>query len=188
VKILAEDAPLKKLRAARVVEGVKRQGDGDLATVEALGLLYRQRYRIFLRVAEAIVGDAELARDVVQDAFARALRSRFDFRGEGSLEGWVWRTVVNTARNALRDRPPAHATLDEGAGARELSGGHSDGHVRALVAALPERQRLVLFLRYYADLDYRRIADALAIEPGTVGATLSHAHAALRSALEEVPR
>jgi hypothetical protein len=57
VKILAEDAPLKKLRAARVVEDVKRRDDGDLATVEALGLLYQRRYRIFLRVAEAIVGD-----------------------------------------------------------------------------------------------------------------------------------
>jgi RNA polymerase sigma-70 factor (ECF subfamily) len=179
---------LKNLDAGRVIVDVKRAPACEIATVEALGLLYQRRYRIFLRVAEAIVGDAELACDVVQDAFARALRSRFDFRGEGSLEGWVWRTVVNTARNALRDRPPAHVPLDDLAGAREESGGQLDGHVRALVAALPERQRLVLFLRYYADLDYLRIAEALAIEPGTVGATLSHAHAALRRALEEVPR
>jgi RNA polymerase sigma factor (sigma-70 family) len=188
VKILADEDRLKKPGAARVIEGVKRRGDRQVATVEALGMLYQRRYRIFLRVAEAIVGDAELARDVVQDAFARALRGRFDFRGEGSLEGWVWRVVVNTARNALRDRPPPHALLDDLGSADEVSGGHSDGHVRALVAALPERQRLVLFLRYYADLDYRAIAEALAIEPGTVGATLSHAHAALRRALEEVPR
>lgn len=163
-----------------------RRGEVEVASVEALGLLYQRRYRTFLRVAEAIVADAELACDVVQDAFARALRSRFDFRGEGSLEGWVWRTVVNTARNALRDRPPAHVPLDDLAADEDFGG--RDGHVRALVAALPERQRLVLFLRYYADLDYLRIAEALAIEPGTVGATLSHAHAALRRALEEVPK
>ena len=41
-----------------------------------------------------------------------------------------------------------------------------------LIATLPERQRLVVFLRYYADLDYRTIADALEIEVGSVSATL----------------
>lgn len=60
--------------------------------------------------------------------------------------------------------------------------------VRVLIAAMPERQRLVLFLRYYADLDYRRIADTLEIEIGTAGATLNQARAALRRLLEEVPR
>ena len=52
-----------------------------------------------------------------------------------------------------------------------------------MIADLPERQRLVLFLRYYADLDYRQIADALGIRRGTVGATLNQAHAALRPML-----
>jgi RNA polymerase sigma factor (sigma-70 family) len=60
--------------------------------------------------------------------------------------------------------------------------------IRALVAALPERQRLVLFLRYYADLDYERIALALGISPGTVAATLNQAHSRLRAQLEEVPK
>ena len=41
------------------------------------------------------------------------------------------------------------------------------------ISRLPERERLVLFLRYYADLDYRTIAEALEISGGTVGATLS---------------
>lgn len=180
---------LKKAGGGWVVEGVRKQGAGGAATVEALGALYQRRYRTFLRVAEAVVGDPDLASDVVQDAFARAIRSRPDYRGEGSLEGWVWRIVVNAARNARRDRPPEHLPLQDVAGeAASANGRPTHGHVRALLAALPERQRLVLFLRYYADLDYRQIAEALAIELGTVGATLSHAHAALRRALEEVPR
>jgi RNA polymerase sigma factor (sigma-70 family) len=58
--------------------------------------------------------------------------------------------------------------------------------VRALLARLPERQRLVLFLRYYADLDYDAIATALGISSGTVGATLHAAHAALRPHIQEV--
>jgi RNA polymerase sigma factor (sigma-70 family) len=60
--------------------------------------------------------------------------------------------------------------------------------VRVWVASLPERQRLVVFLRYFADLDYRSIATALEIETGTVSATLATAHAALRRSYEEALR
>jgi DNA-directed RNA polymerase specialized sigma24 family protein len=52
---------------------------------------------------------------------------------------------------------------------------------------LPDRQRFILFLRYYADLDYGAIATALDLSPGTVGATLHAAHATLRERLQEVP-
>lgn len=159
------------------------------APVEALGELYERSYHRYLRVAEAIVSDVELAHDAVQDAFARAISGRFEDRGAGSLEGWVWRIVVNTARNVRRDLPPSSLPLHElPAAASSANGDAPPGDVRALIAALPERQRLALFLRYYADLDYARIAEVLEIRPGTVGATLSHAHAALRTALEEVTR
>ena len=62
--------------------------------------------------------------------------------------------------------------------------GHSEfERVRAAVALLPERQRIVLFLRYYADLDYAAIGQAAEISPGTVGATLHAAHSALQQLL-----
>lgn len=159
------------------------------ASIPALAIVYERGYRRFLRVAEAIVDDPELARDVVQDAFARAIRGRFDYSAEGSLEGWVWRTVVNTAKNARRDRPPAHLPLPDLIQEPPSENGHApQGDLRAVLAALPDRQRLVLFLRYYADLDYQAIAAVLDIQPGTVGATLNQAHAAVRSSLEEVRR
>jgi RNA polymerase sigma-70 factor, ECF subfamily len=158
----------------------------DRSTVSALGRLYEQRYHRLLRVAEAIVGNPDLAHDAVQEAFARAIRSRKTFRGEGSLEGWVWRTVINTARNIRRDAPPPASEFSELLADPPANGSANDAIVRALVAALPERQRLVLFLRYYADLDYDGIAAALEIKAGTVGATLSQAHAALRRRLQEV--
>jgi RNA polymerase sigma factor (sigma-70 family) len=169
-----------------VVGGVESDmGDGR-ATIGSLALLYEHRYHRFVRVAEAIVGDSELAHDVVQDAFARAIRSRFGFRGEGDLEAWLWRIVVNRARSAGREEPPAAAALDELTSKAAVRNGQPrDYELRALVAALPERQRLVLFLRYYAELDYEQIAEAMDVRPGTVGATLHQAHAALRRALEE---
>jgi RNA polymerase sigma factor (sigma-70 family) len=147
--------------------------------------LYRSRYGDFVRVAMAIAGSATNGTEAVQEAFAQALRSSTEFRGDAPLEAWVWRIVVNAAR-AERRRP-----APEAAGAVELpsANGHTDEKfgVRRWIATLPERQRLAVFLRYYADLDYRSIAVVLGVEVGTVSATLSAAHAALRSCLKEVP-
>jgi RNA polymerase sigma-70 factor (ECF subfamily) len=143
--------------------------------------VYRERYAELVRVCRAIVGDREVAHDAVQEGFARALRSRAGFAASGTLEGWLWRIVVNAARDQARARPLALAPVTE-PHAAEPDG---DPAVRALVARLPERQRLVLFLRYYADLDYAAIAEALEISPGTVGATLHAAHAALRTLVSE---
>jgi RNA polymerase sigma-70 factor (ECF subfamily) len=153
---------------------------------EALERLYRGRYRHFLRLATAIVDDEAAGHDAVQDGFAQALREQGSFRGEGPLEAWVWRCVLNAALAARRRRVARREVPDvtEVAGAN----GHAvdERGVRTWIAALPERQRLAVYLRYYADLDYRSIADVLGIEVGTVSATLSSAHQALRRSLEEV--
>jgi RNA polymerase sigma factor (sigma-70 family) len=150
-----------------------------LAELEAL---YRERYPVFLRVARATVRDDGAAADAVHDAFVQAVRHRRSFRGEGTLEAWVWRMVVNVARKRCRDLP---VDVGEPAEPWEENGSAFGNPVRAAVAALPERQRLALFLRYYADLDYAAIAGTLGVAEGTVGATLNAAYAALREALEE---
>jgi RNA polymerase sigma-70 factor (ECF subfamily) len=151
--------------------------------LDAIEAVYRDRYPAFLRVAVAILRDEELAADAVHDGFVRAVRHRRSFRGEGSLEGWIWQTVVNAARKrAGRSRELAERAASEEPAA-ELARDDASP-LRELVAALPERQRLALFLRYYADLDYRAIAEALGVAPGTVAATLNAAHATLRTTLE----
>jgi RNA polymerase sigma-70 factor (ECF subfamily) len=135
-----------------------------------------------VRVATAVAGDEQSGADAVHDAFVQAVRNRRSFRGEGPLEAWLWRMVVNAAKKR-RPEPAAEP--------QELPAVHENGFgdpVRSLVAGLPERQRLALFLRYYADLDYESIAAALGIASGTVGATLNAAHAALRNSLEEAHR
>lgn len=158
------------------------------AQLEEIERLYRLRLPDFLRVTAMICGDGETARDAVHDAFVNAVRARGSYRGEGSVEAWLWRAVVNSARKHRRN--PATVPLIAVPESHEpkSNGGHrsdSDDGFRLAVSLLPERQRLVLFLRYYADLDYRAIAEALAIRPGTVAATLNAAHAALRRTLQE---
>ena len=141
--------------------------------------LYRADYPRFARVAQAITWDAQTAAEAVQEGFADALRHAEQWEGRGTLEGWVWRCVVNRARKSRR--PSEVALLD---GGEAVSA--PDTELRSRLAALPERQRLVVFLRYYADLSYREIAATLEIQVGTVSATLNAAHASLRAALDEV--
>jgi RNA polymerase sigma-70 factor (ECF subfamily) len=145
---------------------------------------YRRDFARFLHVATAVTGDVELAADAVQDGFARAIRLRTSYRRSGSLEGWLWRIVVNAARDRAGTQLMSTDAAPEVTAAPSAS---DPSEVRTLLAKLPERQRLVLFLRYYADLDYDAIATALEISSGTVGATLHAAHAALRAQMQEVP-
>jgi RNA polymerase sigma factor (sigma-70 family) len=147
--------------------------------VDELEALYRARLTEFRRVAAAIAGDRDLGADAVQDAFARAVRKRRSFRGRGTLEAWVWRIVVNAARDARRrSRASGPSPSDN------LSLGTERPDVP--LHLLTERQREVVFLHYFADLGYDEIAEALGISSGTVGATLTTARRVLRGALEEV--
>lgn len=152
-------------------------------------VVYRSHGAAFERVAIAIVGDEGHGCDAVSEAFVRAIRNRGAFRAEAPVVAWLWRIVVNEARRATR-----HLQADAPVGDRASSqadsillNSHADRTViRATIASLPERQRLVIFLRYYGDLDYDAIATALDIRPGTVAATLNAAHGRLARDLEEV--
>ncbi|HEY7604625.1 MAG TPA: sigma-70 family RNA polymerase sigma factor [Gaiellaceae bacterium] len=158
---------------------IRRRG----ASLDELEKLYRSRFDVFARVAASVTGDGERARDAVQEAFATAVRKRGSFRGEGPLEAWVWRIVLNAARSDVGRSIPA----DDYDGQAATNGQpERDAELRMALARLPDRQRTAIFLRYYADLDYVAIGQALGIRTGTVAATLNAAHTALRSRLEEV--
>ena len=87
---------------------------------------------------------------------------------------------------ALERRAPARRLTLRNAEEPATNGHRETGAAAAALASLPERQRLALFLRYYADLDYAGIAEALGISRGTVSATLHAAHANLQTKLKEV--
>ena len=145
-------------------------------------LLYRSRYLGFRRALAPVTGSYETAHDVVQEAFARALGKRHQFRGEAPLAAWVWRIALRVAldessqslRHSLTELPAAG--LVEPAHDPELSDA---------LRALPPRRRLVFFLRYFADLSYREIAAVCEISEVTVAASISPARADLASALHD---
>ena len=154
--------------------------DDALSAIEAV---YRDRFAGLVRFAQAITGDEQSALDAVHDGFVRAVRYRRGLRDHASAAGWICRIVANEAR---RHRRQAIVPLEPVV--ESTNGHHEAAAVRAALAALPERQRLALFLRYYADLDYAGIAEALGISRGTVSATLHAAHSNMQSQLTEVDR
>ena len=149
-------------------------------TAAGIEKLYRERYTGFRNGVAPVSGSYEAARDAVQEGFARALRASDQYSGRGSLEGWVWRIVLRTA---LELRPGEELPLDEVDPVfiepeRDLA-------LTGAVRALPPQRRLIIFLRYFADLPYQTIAEALGIDEGTVAATLTQARQALAATLEE---
>jgi RNA polymerase sigma-70 factor, ECF subfamily len=141
--------------------------------------LYRRRQGALQVMLASVTGNVESARDVVQEAFARALQKQDGFRGDGSLEAWVWRiafrvAVGSTGSDELAmEEVPSVAFVDEGL----------DPALAAAVQKLPPQRRMAIFLRYFADLSYAEIGEVLGIADGTVAATLSKAHQQLGAEL-----
>jgi RNA polymerase sigma factor (sigma-70 family) len=77
----------------------KRTAGARLDEIEAV---YRRRLADFRRVAAAVTRDRQAAHDVVQEAFGAAIRRRETYRGTGDLDAWIWRIVLNAARQYLR--------------------------------------------------------------------------------------
>ena len=150
-----------------------------MATLAEIEAAYRSSVHRYRAVAAAIVRDRDVAADLVQEAFASAVRRRSRFRGEGPLEAWLWRAVVNAALSHARRRPAPFVV-------RHAAEPPEHDQVRDAVAALPERQRIAGFLRYYADLDYRAIGEILGVTDGTARASVHAAQATLRQTLEVV--
>jgi RNA polymerase sigma-70 factor (ECF subfamily) len=150
--------------------------------------LYERRFHAFAGGAFAIVGDPDVAREAVQESFARALNRRRSYRGDAPLEAWLWRIVLNAARDAARSARRRAATVEQLAALAASADCPEPSGLAAELRALPERQRTAVFLHYYADLPYDEVARLLGVAEGTVAASLNAARSSLRRRLEEVYR
>ena len=145
--------------------------------------VYRERYVGFRNALATVTGDSDSARDAVQEGFARALRSARAFRGDGPIEAWVWKICLRSALE-LRGGGSGDAPLDD-VDSRLVDPGR-DPELAEALRRLPARRRLIVFLRYFADLSYAEIAAACDVSEGTVAATLAQARASLAEQLQEV--
>jgi RNA polymerase sigma factor (sigma-70 family) len=164
------------VRESNVSEGIER--------------IYEAHYPVLCRMATGVTGSIEAARDAVQEGFARALSCSEEFRGDGPLEGWVWRIVLRVAIDVRRQGASASVSLDHAdemslLWAPELPHPGRDPELDLALRALPARQRLVVFLRYFADLSHAEIAAFSGMQLGTVTATLNQAKSTLARRLTQ---
>jgi RNA polymerase sigma-70 factor (ECF subfamily) len=145
--------------------------------MEELERLYRERYVGFRNALATVTGNYDTARDAAQEGFARALANRQQFKG-GSLAAWVWKIAFNAALETRTSRDVL-GEVDSGLVDRER-----DPELAAALQQLSPRRRLIVFLRYFADLSYEEIAEVCDVSPGTVAATLAQAKEALAAALD----
>jgi RNA polymerase sigma-70 factor (ECF subfamily) len=157
-------------------------GSRSLAREQDLVEEFLNRYRdSSFRIAMRIVGNADAAEDVAQEALIRAFKSWDRLAGVESQAAWVRKIVVRCALNAL-ERTPCHEPVPESAAHQSAE---ESVLVQQVLAGLPSEQRVLLGLAVGEGWSYKEIASILEIPMGTVASRVHAAKAAFRKAWED---
>ena len=176
---------------------------GDAGAFDRLVRLYKDRA---FAVAYRLVGNAQDAEDVAQEAFIRVYRGLGTFRGESRFKTWLYTILTNTARNKIRDGQrkgrnmgtSLDALREEAPGVlkgRDTTGTtpadaarmrETEEALQTCLNELPEHYRSVFVLRIYEEMTYDEIAETVGCPKGTVKSRLNQARSMLHRRLEEL--
>jgi RNA polymerase sigma-70 factor (ECF subfamily) len=158
----------------------------------ALDELVARHHDAAFRVALAILGSEADAADAAQEGMLRALRGLERFRGEASFRTWLLSIVANEAKSLLRrssrrreaplvdELPEERETGAEGVAVRAEA-----ARARALLARLPEKQRLAVQLRIDEGLSFREVGEVIGSTEGAARVNYHHGIRRLREWLGE---
>jgi RNA polymerase sigma-70 factor, ECF subfamily len=154
----------------------------DTSEVAALEGWLEGGYTTSFRTACLILGNRADAEEAVQEAYLRAWRFRDSLPAGVEGRRWLFRVVVNTCNSKLRteiphrDRRASDNALETLSSGRDAALDAEIAHdVLAALKDLPMHLRVVVVLRYYADLSEREIATAIGRPAGTVKSRLHEA-------------
>lgn len=161
---------------------------GDRNAFESLARRWAPR---LLSHAWRLMGEAEVAREVAQDAWADITRRIRTLDDTAAFPVWAYRIVTRRAADAIRKRRRARAGLaafaaeprDEGAEADSMDAAASTPTVAAVLERLPREQRAAIALFYIEDMSVAEIAATLDVPAGTVKTRLMAAREKLKAAL-----
>ncbi len=172
-------------------EPIERARQGDEG---AWQFLVRQHEGPAFRLAYLLLGSADDAEDVTQEAFIRAFRSLERFDAARPFRPWLLRIVANLAHNRRRSIGRYLAALErlfrmepeaKTAGAASGMERQEEAHLLwSAVRHLKPADREVIYLRYYLDLPVEETAEVLRVPPGTVKSRLHRALARLQTVVE----
>ncbi len=147
-------------------------------------------YGVCLRFAK----DVDDANDMMQEGFIRIFNHISDFRGEGSLEGWVRRTIINTAINFYKRKMRKSNTVSIDVVAERVDKSvhiiekMSVDELMVLIQELPTGYRTVFNLNVIEGYTHREIGEMLNISENTSKSQLSRARVALQKKLEKIKK
>jgi RNA polymerase sigma-70 factor (ECF subfamily) len=169
-----------------------RLREADPRAFEALVMAYQ--HRVF-GIALRMMRDPVEAEDVAQEVFLRAHRGIDRFRGEAKISTWLYaitsrvclnRLAAPARRRHVGDDVIASIPSAEADPASEAARGEVEAALHRAIAELSDDRRIVVILRDIEGLTYEEIADALALEPGTVRSRLHRARTELKDKLEKL--
>lgn len=143
-----------------------------------------------VRYAVRLTGDTDLAADLVQDAFIRAMRAQSRLRDRSALRPWLYRIVTNLSRSALRRRA-LRRTLSLGlleAAATTCDDVYERDHVRRALGALSVSESEVLLLQYVEGFSRAEIASITNTPEETVKSRLARGKAKFLASYSRVSR
>jgi RNA polymerase sigma-70 factor (ECF subfamily) len=146
---------------------------------------FRESWDPCLRAVAASTGDMQLAEEQVAEAFARAWASWRKVSRHPAPKAWVVQTALNAGVSRWRRRGRELPLLDHDVATLDGFQAGLDSVLLRALRRLPIRQREVIVLRVFLDLDIETVARQLEIAPGTVRAHLSRAVTTLRNELAE---
>jgi len=162
---------------------------------QAQGRLLRELQDPWFRLCMSLLGDAEKARDAVQETALRFLKALPSYRGASTLMTWSMGIAINVVREMRRSK--RHASTDDERLAAPLAErgplppeqamkAESREIVRELLTQLPERQQEAVVLRFFEELSVEQTATVMDCAEGTVKATIHQALRSLKKKMEQL--
>ena len=139
-----------------------------------------ENYESYYRLAFSYVHQEADAMDIVQEGAYRAMLRAETLREERFAETWVYRIMINEAKEYLRKNRREYAAVDENLAAEEVYG---DIDLREAVDRLPDSERILIILRFYEDKELAEIAEILQENLSTVKSRLYRTLGKLREKL-----
>jgi RNA polymerase sigma-70 factor (ECF subfamily) len=170
---------------------------------DACAELVTEHQRMVYQLSLNLLNDHNEALDLSQEVFLRVFRTVHTFRGQSSLRTWIYRIVINQARNRqrwwrrrhrsqqisldqhIRDHGDVPERTDGGSPDRVLGRKRLAERIRVALDRLPFDQKTAIVLREIDGLSYEEIGFSLGIAVGTVKSRLARAREGLRAQLRD---
>lgn len=162
-----------------IVKGCKRR------TRDAQGALYALTCDAVFRLLLRMTRNREDAADLMQETYVKVFDRIDQFREASAVATWTFRIAVNEALQHSRRQRQQRRVIEESKRSEPLNQNQLRVDLQDALDQLPELERTLIVLKYYGDLGYSQMAEALKMPAGTIASGLNRARKMLRDLLAD---